>query len=338
MADTRDQHRANTPSVVERTRAGRGRRAGGRRRISSAHRGLRARRGGAAAGRRQGRRAAACGPRRRHPVGGERRRASSPAATTARCSSTEPRARASRRDRRQAPLDRSRRRRAGRRASPGRPASRPSCMPARASRARSRCLDRRRACLRAEGPAPRDRALQRRDAVVPERQGRARARWSGRARISTSTFSPDGQFLVTAMQEPTLHGWRLADRKDMRMSGYSARVRSLAWTAGGKWLATSGSEQLVLWPFQGKDGPMGKQPRMLAAFEVRVAVVACHPEAGGGGGRLCRRHGAAGARRRRRRGARQETRRAPVTALAGTRPASCCLGHRKRHGQCCHLA
>jgi WD40 repeat protein len=90
-------------------------------------------------------------------------------------------------------------------------------------------------------------------------------------------FSPNGQFLVTAMQEPALHGWRLVDAKHMRMSGYSARVRSFGWTAGGRWLATSGSEQLVLWPFQGKDGPMGKQPKMFAAFAVRAAVVACHP-------------------------------------------------------------
>ena len=90
-------------------------------------------------------------------------------------------------------------------------------------------------------------------------------------------FSPDGRFIVTAMQEPALHGWRTADAKHMRMSGYSARVRSFGWTAGGKWLATSGSEQLVLWPFQGKDGPMGKQPQMFAAFAVRVSVVACHP-------------------------------------------------------------
>jgi len=89
-------------------------------------------------------------------------------------------------------------------------------------------------------------------------------------------FSPNGQFLVTAMQEPMLHGWRVVDAKHMRMSGYSARVRSFGWTAGGKWLATSGSEQLVLWPFQGKDGPMGKQPQMFAAFAVRVTVVACH--------------------------------------------------------------
>jgi WD40 repeat protein len=91
-------------------------------------------------------------------------------------------------------------------------------------------------------------------------------------------FSPNGQFLVTAMQEPALHGWRVVDAKHMRMSGYSARVRSFAWTAGGKWLATSGSEQLVLWPFQGKEGPMGKQPRMFAAFAVRVTTVACHPK------------------------------------------------------------
>ena len=90
-------------------------------------------------------------------------------------------------------------------------------------------------------------------------------------------FNPDGRFLVTAMQEPALHGWRIADAKHMRMTGYSARVRSFAWSAGGKWLATSGSEQLVLWPFQSKDGPMGKQPQMYAAFAVRALVVACHP-------------------------------------------------------------
>ncbi len=79
------------------------------------------------------------------------------------------------------------------------------------------------------------------------------------------------------MQEPTLHGWRIADGKHMRMSGYSARVRSFGWTAGGKWLATAGSEQLVMWPFQSKDGPMGKTPEMFAAFAVRATVAVPHP-------------------------------------------------------------
>jgi WD40 repeat protein len=93
-----------------------------------------------------------------------------------------------------------------------------------------------------------------------------------------ATVSPDGRFVVTTMQEPMLHGWRLVDRQHMRMSGYSARVMSVAWSAGGRWLATSGSTQIILWPFHTKDGPMGKQPRLLAPAEPRVEVVACHPK------------------------------------------------------------
>ncbi len=92
------------------------------------------------------------------------------------------------------------------------------------------------------------------------------------------SFSPDGKFLITSMQEPTLHGWRLVDGKDMRMSGYSSRVRSLSWSASGKWLATSGADQLILWPFSGKDGPMGKPPKQLAAFGVQAQQVAFHPK------------------------------------------------------------
>jgi WD40 repeat protein len=91
-------------------------------------------------------------------------------------------------------------------------------------------------------------------------------------------FGPDGRFLVSSMQEPTLHGWRMSDGKDMRMSGYGARVRSFEWTASGDWLATSGANDLVLWPFQAKDGPMGKAPRMLAPADSQVQVVACHPK------------------------------------------------------------
>jgi WD40 repeat protein len=93
-----------------------------------------------------------------------------------------------------------------------------------------------------------------------------------------ATVSPDGRFLVTTMQEPMLHGWRLTDRQHMRMSGYAARVTSFGWTADGNFLATSGATQLILWPFQSKDGPMGKQPRVLAPSEHRIETVACHPK------------------------------------------------------------
>lgn len=91
-------------------------------------------------------------------------------------------------------------------------------------------------------------------------------------------YSPDGKFLVTAMQEPMLHGWRLTDEKNMRMSGYAARIRSMAWTHDGDYLATGGSDQLILWPFHGKDGPMGKEPKLLAPHSSRLGIVACHPK------------------------------------------------------------
>jgi WD40 repeat protein len=92
-----------------------------------------------------------------------------------------------------------------------------------------------------------------------------------------ATVSPNGHFLVTTMQEPMMHGWRLSDGEHIPMSGYDARVRSLSWSAGGEWLATSGATQLVLWPFHGKDGPMGKTPRLLTPTDYRIDVVACHP-------------------------------------------------------------
>jgi WD40 repeat protein len=89
---------------------------------------------------------------------------------------------------------------------------------------------------------------------------------------------PDGGHVVTAMQESALHGWRLSDGQHMRMSGYPAKTRSLAFTARGRWLATSGAEAIVLWPFFG-GGPMGKAPTELAGGDgVLCSAVACHPQ------------------------------------------------------------
>ena len=83
-------------------------------------------------------------------------------------------------------------------------------------------------------------------------------------------FSPDNKFLVTAMHEPALHGWRLADNRHMRMTGYPGRVKSMSWSADGKFLATSGADAVIMWPFASKDGPMGKEPAMLAPMQARV--------------------------------------------------------------------
>jgi WD40 repeat protein len=97
--------------------------------------------------------------------------------------------------------------------------------------------------------------------------------WAG-SHVATA-WSPDGKFLISAMQENQLHGWRVADEKNMRMGGYPAKVKSLAFLAKGSLLATSGANGAVIWPFAGANGPMGKQAAEVgydeAAMVVRVA-------------------------------------------------------------------
>jgi len=91
-------------------------------------------------------------------------------------------------------------------------------------------------------------------------------------------FSPDGRFLVTTMQENALHGWRVEDGRHMKMTGYPAKVKDWSWSAKGKYLATSGAPAAILWPFSGKDGPMGKAPLELGTRgDSMVTAVACHP-------------------------------------------------------------
>jgi len=77
------------------------------------------------------------------------------------------------------------------------------------------------------------------------------------------TFSPDGRFVISTMQENALHGWRLRDKADLRMSGYPSRVKGWAWAGALPWLATTGADQAILWPFDGIKGPMGRSPLQL---------------------------------------------------------------------------
>ena len=88
---------------------------------------------------------------------------------------------------------------------------------------------------------------------------------------------PKDEAIVSTMQENALHGWALPDGKHMRMSGYPAKTQSLSFSKNGKWLASSGADAMVLWPFHG-GGPMGKAPTELAGGDgIICQQVACHP-------------------------------------------------------------
>ncbi|RAK59755.1 WD40 repeat domain-containing protein [Phenylobacterium hankyongense] len=98
----------------------------------------------------------------------------------------------------------------------------------------------------------------------------AMLKWAG-SHVAIA-WSPDGKFLISAMQENQLHGWRVADEKNMRMGGYPAKVKSLAFLAKGSLMATSGANGVVVWPFAGSTGPMGKQAAEVGYEESATAT------------------------------------------------------------------
>ncbi|WP_284944963.1 WD40 repeat domain-containing protein [Acidisoma cladoniae] len=102
-----------------------------------------------------------------------------------------------------------------------------------------------------------------------------RLEWKGSH--TSVALHPDGEAVVTTMQENALHGWRLSDGQHMRMSGYPAKPLSISFSRTGRWLASSGADTIVLWPFSG-GGPMGKPPTELAGGgNVQVMRVAFNP-------------------------------------------------------------
>lgn len=91
------------------------------------------------------------------------------------------------------------------------------------------------------------------------------------------TISPEGEYIITAMQENALHGWRLPEKTDLRMDGYPSKTKAFSWDKRGRWLATSGANAAIVWPFAGKLGPQGKPPLQPGEREALVTAVAFHP-------------------------------------------------------------
>jgi len=95
------------------------------------------------------------------------------------------------------------------------------------------------------------------------------------------TFSPNGKWLVSSMQEQALHLWRLADGLDLQMRGYPSKITQFSWGSDGVTLATNGGGGVPLWSFATDKGPAGTQARVLAESgtqEVTVSALSMHPK------------------------------------------------------------
>jgi WD40 repeat protein len=90
-------------------------------------------------------------------------------------------------------------------------------------------------------------------------------------------WSPNGTYIVTAMQDKEMHCWRWSDRKGMRMSGYPSKIRNISWTADSRFIAASGADSVTSWDCS-NNGLSGKPPLEFGyVYNGIVRQVAAHP-------------------------------------------------------------
>ncbi|PTY00095.1 WD40 repeat domain-containing protein [Opitutus sp. ER46] len=80
--------------------------------------------------------------------------------------------------------------------------------------------------------------------------------------IHALVWSPDGRWLVSGNQDPSVHLWLPESDTELHMSGYEGKVRFLSFDCDSHWLATSGGRDACLWDCSG-EGPEGREPTML---------------------------------------------------------------------------
>lgn len=90
--------------------------------------------------------------------------------------------------------------------------------------------------------------------------------------IVALVWSPDGRWLVSGNQDPSVHLWIPEEDVELQMSGYETKVTQLSFDQASRWLATSGGREACLWDCSGA-GPEGREPAMLP-HEAPVCAVA----------------------------------------------------------------
>lgn len=95
---------------------------------------------------------------------------------------------------------------------------------------------------------------------------------------ATVSFSPNGKFVVSLMQENAVHGWRLSDKADFKMGPYPAKIKSFSWAGKTPYFTTSGGSEVICWSFKGKDGPMGTGAVCVAGRQQIVSCVQAFPK------------------------------------------------------------
>jgi len=99
--------------------------------------------------------------------------------------------------------------------------------------------------------------------------------WKGS--VLALAVSPDGRRLAHGNQDASVHFWDLKRGSELEMHGYATKVRELAWSGNGRWLATGGGETVTVWDFARPGGPEGSRPLELARHSTLVSWLGFQP-------------------------------------------------------------
>jgi WD40 repeat protein len=100
----------------------------------------------------------------------------------------------------------------------------------------------------------------------------ARFDWGGASlRVA---WSPDGRWLATGDQTPSVHVYDIPRDHSLHIEGFESKVVALAFSGDGKRLATAGSPVVTVWPCTGKKGPEGATPVQVEGSETDVRALA----------------------------------------------------------------
>ena len=91
------------------------------------------------------------------------------------------------------------------------------------------------------------------------------------------TWSPDGRWIVSGDQTPSVHLYDTKKRDPLFIQGFATKIKAFAWQTGGTkdlpWLALGGGPVITVWSCSGKNGPRGSKPIQLFGHLKEVSAL-----------------------------------------------------------------
>jgi WD40 repeat protein len=110
---------------------------------------------------------------------------------------------------------------------------------------------------------------------IEESEPFARFDWRGASLIAT--WSPDGRWIATGDQTPSVHLYDFTRNEPLHIQGYKGKVRSLSFHHSGQHLAIGGGPVVTIWNCTGARGPEGTSPRNFEGHADEIRALAYAP-------------------------------------------------------------